>query len=67
MSDSAYWLYLAHLPLVIYLQIVVADWPGWLLAKAALVNGVALAVLLGSYQLCVRHTWIGAMLNGPRK
>ncbi len=65
-SDSAYWLYLAHLPLVIYLQIAVADWPGWVIAKVALLNGVVIVVLLASYHWCVRYTWIGAMLNGPR-
>ncbi len=65
-SDSAYWLYLAHLPLVIYLQIVMADWPGWVIAKVALLNCVAIALLLASYHWCVRYTCIGTMLNGPR-
>jgi peptidoglycan/LPS O-acetylase OafA/YrhL len=26
-ADSSYWMYLIHLPLVIWLQIAVAEWP----------------------------------------
>jgi peptidoglycan/LPS O-acetylase OafA/YrhL len=66
LSDSAYWLYLAHLPLVVFLQIVIADWPGGVVVKAGLLNGVALLLLLASYQVNVRYTWIGTLLNGRR-
>ena len=67
MADSAYWLYLAHLPLVIALQLAVADWPGWVIAKFLLLNAVAILLLLASYHFGVRYTWIGALLNGPRR
>ncbi len=66
LSDSAYWLYLAHLPLVIVAQSWIRNWD-----LAAVVKFVGLAVsvtaaLLASYQLFVRYTPIGTLLNGKR-
>ena len=66
-SDSSYWLYLAHLPLVIWLQHLIRNQPWNGLLKASLVILVASALLLVSYQILVRHTPIGWLLNGKRK
>jgi glucans biosynthesis protein C len=67
LADASYWMYIAHLPLVMALQTawvhVVAPW--WL--KFAAVVLVACALLLWSYKLWVRPTWIGALLNGSRR
>ena len=67
LADASYWCYLLHMPLVLWLQVLVAKWPvnGWL--KFAFIMGVNIVVLLDSYQLCVRYTWIGRLLNGPRE
>jgi len=65
-ADSSYWIYLVHLPLVILLQAAVSrlDWP-WEL-KFAAVLGVGFAIMFATYELLVRHTFIGGVLNGRR-
>ena len=67
LADASYWCYLLHLPLVLWLQVLVAQWPvnGWL--KFAFIMAVNIVVLLASYHTCVRYTWIGRLLNGPRE
>ena len=66
-SESSYWLYVMHLPLVLFLQVSMAHvpWP-WSL-KLATVLVVVLSVLLVSYHACVRFTAIGLLLNGRRR
>lgn len=65
-ADSSYWVYLIHLPVVMVLQAAVSrlDWP-WE-AKFAVVLGVGFPLMFASYQLLVRHSFIGAILNGRR-
>jgi hypothetical protein len=66
LSDASYWLYLAHLPPILILQIIVSDWewPGY--AKFALVCIVPTALLLVIYEFAVRYTFVGTMLNGKK-
>ena len=66
LSDASYWLYITHLPLVLLMQ-------DWLVKvemsphlKFLLICLAAPAILLIVYQLAVRHSIIGTMLNGPR-
>ena len=67
LSDSSYWLYLAHIPLIILLQAVVRSWKMSPLLKFSIVCVVTSIVLLISYELFVRYTPIGTMLNGRRQ
>jgi peptidoglycan/LPS O-acetylase OafA/YrhL len=66
LSDSAYWLYLAHLPLIIAAQLAVRDWPIPAFAKLLLIVVVVTSFLLWTYQFMVRYTWLGRFLNGRR-
>jgi peptidoglycan/LPS O-acetylase OafA/YrhL len=66
LSDSSYWIYLVHLPLVVALQVWVSQWPlAWQL-KYPLILAIAIPILVASYQLLVRNTFLGAWLNGSR-
>lgn len=66
LADASYWMYIAHLPLVMGLQVAFSQlaWP-WFV-ELPLLLGVALALLLGSYAVAVRRTWLGALLNGRK-
>lgn len=66
LADSSYWVYLVHLPLVIALPILLREVPiGWFW-KLSLVLIASTPILLGSYHLLVRSTWLGVLLNGRR-
>jgi peptidoglycan/LPS O-acetylase OafA/YrhL len=66
-ADASYWLYLIHLPIVMALQVVVAglDWP-WPVKFTAIL-AVAFPLMFASYQLLVRYSFIGVVLNGRRE
>ena len=67
LADASYWLYIVHLPLVILLQGVVAKYPWPAELKYLLILAVAFPLMLGSYHVMVRYTWLGAILNGRRQ
>jgi peptidoglycan/LPS O-acetylase OafA/YrhL len=66
LADASYWMYLAHVPLVLTAQMVVREWslPGDV--KFFLILAAVTAALLVSYAWCIRPTIIGRILNGPR-
>ena len=66
-SDSSYWLYLIHLPLVLLAQWLVKDLPVPAYLKFTGIVVVISAILLLTYEYVVRYTLIGRMLNGSRK
>ena len=66
-ADSSYWMYLIHLPIVLWLQITVAELPGHWSLKLAGVSIATIAICLLSYDLFVRSTILGRILNGRRR
>jgi len=66
-SDSSYWLYIGHLPLIFLAQHLVKplDLPAF--AKFAIVCVGVTGILLLSYHLMIRYTWVGTLLNGKRQ
>ncbi len=66
LSDASYWVYLAHLPVVVWCQTALAPLAMPALAKFGLTLAVATVATLASYQLWVRATVVGQFLNGRR-
>lgn len=66
LSDSSYWLYITHLPLVFLAQIIVREWQIPSIIKLILIVAVVTGILLLCYQWFVRYTFIGRFLNGLR-
>lgn len=66
LADAAYWMYLVHVPLVLLAQLAVREWPLAGEVKFVLILAAVTAALLASYRWCVRHTFVGTLLNGPR-
>ena len=66
MSDSSYWLYIAHMPLLFWIQGSTRTAPVSPFIKFFAVCTVATLLLLLSYETLVRYTWIGAILNGRK-
>lgn len=67
LADSSYWVYIAHLPLVAALQVIAARLHWHWSIELTLILAVSIALLLLSYGLFVRSTWLGAILNGARR
>jgi peptidoglycan/LPS O-acetylase OafA/YrhL len=66
-ADASYWLYLVHLPIVIWLQIAFAELPFHWAFKLISIFVITIGLSLLMYDLVVRSTFIGAILNGKRK
>lgn len=66
-ADASYWIYLIHLPIIVALQVAVAQlqWP-WMV-KFPLILVLGGVVMFVSYQYLVRYTVIGAVLTGRRR
>lgn len=66
LADASYWIYILHLPVVVAWQVLLLPMatPWW--AKLAIVIAGSTALLLASYHLLVRSTFIGGWLNGRR-
>lgn len=65
-ADSSYWVYLIHLPIVLFLQTLLIPVTFPVLGKLAVVTLVTWLFCLATYVVFVRYTPIGWMLNGKR-
>jgi ABC-type multidrug transport system ATPase subunit/peptidoglycan/LPS O-acetylase OafA/YrhL len=65
-ADASYWIYLAHLPVVVALQVALGHLPWHWSVKLPLILVVSLAVLYASYHYLVRSTFVGQALNGRK-
>jgi len=64
LADASYWVYLVHLPILFAIQYRLLDEAGgWLMKFAVSVLATSL-LALASYQLLVRNTFMGKLLNG---
>jgi len=64
LAESAYWVYLLHLPLTVLVGAALYHAPFGALPKMALNIGLTTVLCLASYQWLVRGRWIGRLLNG---
>ncbi len=65
-SDSSYWIYIIHYPLVTFIQIFFATLAISGYIKFFLSSAMVLGIGLLTYRYLVRYTFIGTMLNGKR-
>lgn len=66
-ADASYWLYLIHLPIVMALQVGMSQlaWPAEI--KYAMILVISIPLMLMSYEILVRYTFIGGLLNGRKR
>lgn len=67
LADASYWLYLIHLPIVIWLQITFAELPLPWAIKLISICVITITISLVLYDIFVRSTFIGKALNGKQK
>ncbi|MEO6364801.1 MAG: acyltransferase family protein [Luteimonas sp.] len=63
LSDSSYWVYIAHLPVLFFVQYRLMDLELWWGAKFAISIAATLALCLLSYHVLVRRSAIGKLLG----
>jgi Predicted acyltransferases len=66
-TDSSYWMYLVHLPIVVWLQVAIAEVALHWSVKLGIVSVTTVGIALVTYDLFVRSTWVGWVLNGRRR
>jgi len=66
-ADSSYWMYLLHLPVVVWLQVAVAELAFHWSLKLAFISMATVAISLVTYDLLARSTFLGSVLNGRRR
>jgi glucan biosynthesis protein C len=67
LAQASFWMYLFHHPAVGLAQVAVHGSGLNAETKFALVWISATGLSLLTYEVCVRRTWVGALLNGQRE
>ncbi len=67
LAEASFWVYLVHIPIVAFLQLVLlpTSWP--VPAKFLIVSAVTIALSYASYGPLARYSLIGSIVNGSRK
>ncbi|MBL8517043.1 MAG: acyltransferase family protein [Betaproteobacteria bacterium] len=65
-AESSYWVYIIHLPVLFAVQFLVLPVQAHWTLKFLLSLSATLFIALVSYQVLVRHTVVGRLLNGRR-
>jgi peptidoglycan/LPS O-acetylase OafA/YrhL len=66
-ADASYWIYIVHIPVLLVLQAALQPLSLPWFAKYPLTLAIAFAIMFVSYELFVRYSWIGAILNGRKQ
>jgi peptidoglycan/LPS O-acetylase OafA/YrhL len=66
LADASYWIYIVHMPIVLAAQVVMFQVEAAWWVKFGVVIVGTFAISLASYELLVRHTFVGGWLNGRR-
>jgi len=65
-SDASYWIYLVHVPLLLYVQTLLVEMDMPLVLKFFISTALVFIVSTMVYDLLVRYSFIGSMLNGKK-
>lgn len=66
-SDATYWLYLIHLPVVVWLQVLLLHTSIYGMLRLWIVVATTTFIALLTYQWFVRYTAVGNILHGERR
>lgn len=65
-ADASYWIYLIHLPLTIFIPVLIVDWQLHAILKFVFVVTLTSLICFATYHYFVRSTFIGQFLNGKK-
>ena len=65
-SDSSYWLYIMHLPVIMFIQALISTWSMPTILKFLIACVATTLPLLLIYEFVVRYNLVGTLLNGKR-
>lgn len=67
LAATSYWVYLVHLPVLGCVELLMREWQVAFVYKMMVNVFLTSLICLATYELLVRRTWIGRLLNGNPK